>query len=249
MREVPALVAAHADYLQGMDYVDFAASFIHAIQGDQGKARTFQTVAERRADGVAFCQEQLYALSKGKLYFVRDFVSAGALQLEAELPDDRPWTKDHFPSVAGALVFENPTLTSDEFGKTMSTGMVVWSWQEEIQAASLALYTDTLDERDTYIATRNELNRDAHRQKGAREMPRSKLGRYQLSHYGAVREGDLTGERVDSDTGLVSTSNAGRFLFELFHAMPGDEYPDPVYVDRRLERRKTITPAAVFLSD
>jgi hypothetical protein len=146
-KDVPALVAAHQDYLRGARYASFAGSFMRSMYAKTINGDTYEEAAKltgttmadvARGVGVRFCRDEHEMLYDVPLYHVTDSMVEVAKYAAEKLDDLDRWEDQTLPSMTGFLVFEKPLRLTDVWGRPM--GVAAVSWRREVDPKGRASY-------------------------------------------------------------------------------------------------------------
>jgi len=205
-KDVPAMVAAHQDYLANADYQRFAGFFFrslftksHAVHRYDEIAREHgTTIADIAQDsGVQWAKDEHELLYDVPLYHVSTAMTEVAKYAALGLPDTERWTDECLPSMEGFLVFESPLRIHDVWGR--ASGIAAISWTRELDKGGLSAYaagqTDMRGGPDRMV-TKLMLYADVHDKLDVYSMEIKRqglstpsLGRWACSHYEGVTDG------------------------------------------------------------
>lgn len=208
-KDVPALVAAHQDYLGNSDYRRFAGSFMRSLFTKSGSWDRYEAVAKEAGTTIADIayrtgeewvrveREMLYDVP---LYHVSAPMAEVAKYAAQALPDTEKWSAESLPSMEGFLVFEKPLRIHDVWGRP--SGIAAISWRREIDQNGLSAYAsrqiDTIKGPDRWVTTMMIYadvgdSLDAYSVEIARQgLSAPTLGRWVCAHY----EGLMDGQRI-----------------------------------------------------
>lgn len=269
--DVPAMVAAHSDFLGTDDYVKFSAMYLKSHLNSLAKIHKddkHRFVAQLRANAVnddtgrEWCQKVRDKMRISRLYHVSEPMMIIAAVASDKLDDDTRWTFEDLPSPTGFLIFEKSLPTSDIWGRTTTVGALSWHWVAG-EGLDVEFWNDELDLRDDYTRSiRDSGNSDNYQ-----------LGRFELAHVALFGEDDPLGPVSPEGSELMSRyvaenekpnedrvkeglfkcdfqrPNLSRILFSIFAMMDETISLHSVETDNRLARRhrqgKVRTPPMV----
>ena len=138
-KDVPALVAAHQDYLRGARYASFAGSFMRSMFAKSDDDPKYQKITRdmgttmadvARNVGVRWCQDEREKLFDVDLYHVTGSMVEVAKYAAEKMDSIEQWNAEALPSMSGFLVFEKPLrhtdVWADRSGWRRSPGNVRW---------------------------------------------------------------------------------------------------------------------------
>ena len=203
-KDVPALVAAHQDYLGNPEYRAFAGYFMRSLFTKSNTLGKYQDVAEKYGTSVAdiaYRTGEQWAVDEREMLFDVPLYHVSVPMMEVakyaaeQLPDLERWEEDTWPTHEGFLVFERPLRINDVWGRP--SGIAAISWRREVDRDGLASYasgrTDTrgvdrsMTLLSTYAAADDPL--DVYSVEINRQHGRSPaMGRWMLSHYEGISD-------------------------------------------------------------
>lgn len=215
-RQVPSLVAAHQDYLRGLEYQEYAARYLRsAWEKSDERFKKLSMEAGFELDkavekmGREWCSDEHDLLNIARLFHVSESMTEVAKHAARQLDDNELWNFSALPSPAGVLVFEKPLRVEDVWGKALAFSAVTWHWRLGFygpapgrptnrrvsgplgdvndRAIQFNFYTDNTQPGDDYTPELLRLRREEPNQWS------ENLGRWELSHMVAHFDGTKIG--------------------------------------------------------
>jgi len=214
-KDVPALVAAHQDYLGNVDYARFAGFFMRSLFTKSSSWDAYDVIARKNGTSVAdiayrtgeaWAGEEREMLYDVPLYHVSTAMAEVAKYAAIGLPSTERWSAESLPSMEGFLVFESPLRIHDVWGRP--SGIAAISWRRQVDENGMAGWASHQTEEfgDDRMVTTMMMYADVNDKLDAYSVEIAKqglsapgIGRWACSHYEGIVDGARIGPMEFTD--------------------------------------------------